>query len=126
MNNSGRGDDKAFAVTTTVAEARFVTLSAAFKVAQAGDGVRVFGVALEPYTSTDKPGGILVRTRGQVEVTAGAAIAAGQIVASDANGKAVPAADGDYPAGVALSAAADADYRIWVELNPSLVPVPTP
>lgn len=71
--------------------------------AQAGAGATVLGVA-----ATDGSAGVplAVDVVGRLTVTGGAAIAIGQLVKSDANGCATPAAigDGDAIAGRALSA----------------------
>lgn len=73
---------------------------------------------------TGKNGYTTVRTKGIVQIRTGAAVAAGDQVASNANGKAVPqtvAASGagvKQIVGVALTSAATADVLVDVLLQP--------
>ena len=64
-----------------------------------------------------------VRVEGISRAVAGAAIAEGAAVASDANGKLRTAVSGDYPVGQALEAAAADGDVIAVSLKISMVPL---
>lgn len=88
--------------SAAVEEYRFVTAAGT----HAGAGAAAIGVAL---TGAAAGGSITVVINGTVPVTAGATIAAGDQLASDAQGRAVPAAEGDVINGVALEAVAAGD-----------------
>lgn len=80
---------------------------APFSIAIAGNGARVFGVTAENILGTDSVStlGLTGPQRGSVQiagkaiVTAGAAVARGSAIGSDAAGLAVVAASGDIVAG---------------------------
>ena len=91
----------------------FVKVGAAdFKVAACGDGEKAVGILQDKPAADGRAGN--VRISGTSKVVAGAAIALGAEVASDANGKCVTAASGDYILGVALEAAGAANQIIAV------------
>jgi hypothetical protein len=88
---------------------KFVKISAAQTVALTGAGERAIGVLTNAPDAAGKPAS--VRILGTVEVMCGAAVAAGNLLKSDANGKAINAsvANDDF-FGIALEAAtADGD-----------------
>ncbi|WP_051775586.1 capsid cement protein [Paenibacillus tyrfis] len=84
--------------SANVEEYRFVTAAGA----QAGAGAAAIGVSL---TGAAAGGSITVATSGSVPVIAGATIAVGDQLASDAQGRAVPAASGNVILSVALEVA---------------------
>lgn len=92
---------------------RFVKISAADSCQTCGDGEQAVGVNLWT-TSKDRPCTVIIG--GTAPVEAGAAVSAGASVASDANGKAVPAGAGEYICGIAKTAASDAGDEIEVIL----------
>lgn len=90
-----------------VTEKRFVKLTAADTCQTCGDGEQAVGVNVWT-TSQNRYCSVIIS--GTAIVVAGGAVSAGARVASDANGKAVAAAAGDYICGVAKTAAsADGD-----------------
>jgi hypothetical protein len=78
-------------------------------------GEAVAGVSVSTALAT---GDTMVRVGGIARVVAGAAVAAGAVVESAADGKAIPHQNG-VPAGVALDAAEQANDVIRVQLLPS-------
>lgn len=107
-----------FAAGATIAINRFVKqdTTADRQVIQGSAGTSlIIGVSLEAGSTTITP--IAVQTNGIAKVTAGAAVARGALVASDATGRAVTAATGDTTAGLALMAAGAAGDVIEVLLN---------
>lgn len=113
--------------TALVRAGRFVAVSAGkttqgdYSVAEAGAGVRPFGVAEHDSGPVTDPASSWTRRtnvtrRGSVaRVIAGAAIAAGAAVASDAEGRAVTFATG-VVAGVAMNATTAAGQVAEVDL----------
>ena len=85
----------------------FVAMAADGKVDPAGDGVAAMGVLQNNPDAEDKAAA--VGYAGKTMVKAGATIAAGDLLASDADGKAVPATTGEYILGIAVEAIANAD-----------------
>lgn len=90
---------------------RFVTQGAS-GIAQSADGADAIGVSLEMYDDSEHTAGnatrsipVAVNQGMRIEVEAGAAIAIGADVSSDAAGKAITSATGDAILGKALSAA---------------------
>ena len=69
----------------------------------AGDGEHVIGTIIEA-AAENRP--VTVQFGAIGKVIAGDAITAGEMIASDADGKAVPAAVGDHVVGIALAGAA--------------------
>lgn len=100
------------ALTGTVAAARFVTPAGA----QAGADANTFGVARTDGVSGDK---IPVDVLGTAVVEAGAAIAAGATLKTDASGRAVTWATSGGKVGIALQAATAAGQFIEVLLLPN-------
>lgn len=90
----------------TIAAARFVTPAGA----QAGAGANTLGAARFAAVAGDK---IPVDTLGTLQVEAGAAVAAGATIASDASGRAITWAAGAKVA-IALEAATAAGQIIEV------------
>ena len=90
-----------FVVLTTGAS------DAPFSIATSGDGARVFGVTAEIILGSDSvtTQGLTGPQRGNVQIVgkaivlAGAAVARGSAIASDASGNAIVAATGDIVAG---------------------------
>lgn len=101
----------------TVAGKRFVTQAGA----HCGAGAKALGVSRFAATNGKTLGVIVL---GTAVVTAGDAIIADADVASDLNGKAVTATEGDVILGRALEDAADEDDDIEVLLTPSGAVVP--
>ncbi|BDX35547.1 Burkholderia phage BcepMu gp35-like protein [Thermus phage MN1] len=103
---------------TTILKGTFVKLDTDGRVVPAGLGERAIGVALEDYNPTGGSApyvwpnrtGVAVRLIGTALVEAGAALTPGAQVASDANGKAKPAATGEAVLGVALRGAAAGEF----------------
>ena len=86
---------------------------------KAGDGDAVVGVL---QNKADVGEEAVYAREGKTKGEAGSAIAEGDIVASDANGKFKTAGSGDHPVGTAATAAT-ADGSIFeVELNITLTP----
>lgn len=93
----------------------FVTIDSNGQAAVAGDGVVVVGVLQDKPAAQGRACSIY--GSGSIsKVKAGAAVAAGAKVSSDAAGKAVTAASGEYIAGIALDAASAANQLISVLL----------
>lgn len=90
---------------------RFMTVDASGQAERAGAGVSALGVlqdkpaAAGRAASVSKPG-------STTKVVAGAAVAAGADVTSDASGRAVTSSSGNYIAGKARTAAANAGELI--------------
>jgi len=104
---------------------RFVSPGAS-GVVQATAALGTVGVSLEGFVAADfaagnEDGVIPVAIAGIVEVEAGAAVAVGAVVTSDASGQAVTAASPALAQGVALSAAGAAGQFITVLLQPTAV-----
>ncbi|MBI3771453.1 MAG: DUF2190 family protein [Gammaproteobacteria bacterium] len=102
----------AVTLTGTVAANRFVTPAGA----QAGADVNTLGGARTAGVSGEK---IPVDALGTAVIAAGAAVAAGATVKSDANGKAITWAVSGAKVGIALEAATAADQLIEVLLIPN-------
>ncbi len=100
------------ALTGTVAAHRFVTAAGA----QAGADANTLGVARSAGVSGDK---IPVDVLGTSIVEAGAAVAAGATLESDASGRGVTWATSGGKVGIALQAAAGAGEMIEVLLLPN-------
>ena len=100
---------------------RFVVINSSGKAVLAGAGAAVDGV-LHNNPEADRAASIwMVGSVSKVE--AGAAVAQGANVTSDATGRAVTAASGNYIAGRALQAAAGAGEFVPVAQNsPGRVP----
>lgn len=96
-------------LTGTVAESRFVTVAGA----QAGADANTLGVARSAGVSGDR---ITVDVLGTAVVEAGAAIAAGATLETDASGRAVTWATSGPKVGIALEAAGAAGQFIEVLL----------
>lgn len=92
----------------------FVKMSGA-DVVSAGDGEDAIGVLWNDPTSGKAAS---VVRGGDPHVYAGAAITAGADIASDAAGKVVPAATGDYVLGQARAAAAADGDLVQIHFNP--------
>lgn len=75
------------------------------QVVLAGDGENAIGVLYEPAAAAGRA--VAVANGGVVRAYAGGNVSVGARVASDANGKIVTAASGDYVLGVAKTAGAD-------------------
>jgi len=89
--------------------------STAGQVVLAGDGVNAIGVLLNAPASG---GAAAVAISGKVRAVAGGTVTVGARVASDAAGKVVVAAEGDYVLGVAASAgAANATIEVYFDKN---------
>lgn len=93
--------------TAAIIKDQFVTYGGA----QAGAGVAVAGVSGDNLASGEM---IPVKTRGWIRVTAGAAIAQGAEVESDASGRAITRATG-VSAGRAVDAATAAGQSIRID-----------
>lgn len=92
------------------------------EVAEAGDFA--IGVAQDERDDDEDPEllAIAVRTLGVTKVVAGATIASGELIASDANGKAVEATSGDYALGVCLIGADANEIASVYLVNSGIVP----
>lgn len=99
----------------TADQFRFVVIDGEKTVDVAGDGVAADGV-LQNKPDTGQAATIAI-AGDTTKVIAGAAVAAGANVASDANGAGVPATSGEYINGKCLTAAANADELITVQLS---------
>ncbi len=100
------------AAAGTIAANRFVTPAGA----QAGADANTLGVARTAAVATDK---IAVDVLGTAVVEAGAAVAAGATVKSDASGRAITWVTSGAKVGVALEAASGAGALIEVLLVPN-------
>lgn len=99
----------------TASQHLFVVVNASGKAAVAGAGVAIDGV-LQNKPDTDQAA--TVWGCGSVsKVVAGAAVAAGALVAPNASGQAITAVSGNYIAGRALNAATGAGQLISVWVN---------
>lgn len=96
----------------TIAANRFVTPAGA----QAGADANTLGVCRQAAVATDK---ITVDVLGTAIVEAGAAVAAGATVKSDASGRAITWASSGAKVGIALDAAGGAGQLIEVLLIPN-------
>ena len=99
-------------LTGTVAAHRFVTPAAA----QAGADAVTLGVSRQAGVSGDL---IPVDSQGTAKVEAGAAVAVGATLKSDASGRAITWATSGAKVGTALTAAAAAGDFIEAELIPN-------
>lgn len=97
-----------------IASARFVTPAGA----QAGADVNTFGVSRFAAAAGEK---VSVDVLGTAVVEAGAAVAAGATVKSDASGRAIPWATSGAKVSMALEAATAAGQMIEVLLIPNVV-----
>jgi len=95
-----------------VAQARFVTADANGNGIQSVAGGTVIGASMNEV----KVDQVLEIADGIVNVTAGAIVAAGAQVASDASGKAITRADTALTAGIALTGATTVDQLISVKI----------
>jgi hypothetical protein len=86
-----------------------------YVLAHAGAGVKPVGVSQYDCPANTSEGSCLGEPGRILPVTAGAAIAAGQEVQSDANGQAIPLAAG-RPAGIAMTAASGAGVDAEIKL----------
>ncbi|MFT4098170.1 MAG: DUF2190 family protein [Rhodoblastus sp.] len=93
--------------TAAVARNRFVTLAGAM----AGAGALVYGVSSYDAAIGDA---FAANIAGHLSVEAGAAVAVGQRVKSDATGRAIPAADNEAAAAMAVRAAAGAGQPLRI------------
>jgi hypothetical protein len=100
-------------LTGTVSANRFVTPAGA----QAGADANTLGVARDAGVSADK---ITVDVMGTAIVEAGAAVAAGASLKSDASGRAITWATSGAKVGIALQAAGAAGEMIEVLLIPNV------
>ena len=100
-----------------VAQHRFVAV-ANEKAIQATADTAVIGVSRNEVTAAEIAAGdrIVEIADGVVIVEAGAAIASGDPVASDAQGRAAALGEGSLPAGIAISAASAAGQLIAVKV----------
>ena len=96
----------------TIATNRFVTPA----VAQAGADANTLGVCRQAAVATDK---VTVDVLGTTVVEAGAAIAAGATVKSDATGRAITWVTSGAKVGIALEAASAAGQFFEVLLIPN-------
>ena len=96
----------------TIAANRFVTPAGA----QAGADANTLGVCRQAAVAADK---ITVDVLGTAIVEAGAAVAAGATVKSDASGRAITWASSGAKVGIALEAAGGAGQMIEVLLIPN-------
>ena len=90
------------AANLTTHQYKIVKIDTNAKIALAVDGDPAIGV-LQNKPNSDQAAEVAVS--GVTKVIAGAAVAKGDLVASDANGKLKTAATGDYIIGLALEAA---------------------
>ena len=85
----------------------FMTVNSVGRIAPTGDGLAADGVLLDKPSAAGRAGALQIG--GRAKVSAGATITAGDEVASDAAGEAVPAATGDVVLGRALSGGANGE-----------------
>jgi len=95
---------------------RFMKVDSNGKAALCGDGQWGIGVLQNDPAAADRAASIAVAGASKVE--AGGTVTAGGAVASDANGRAVDAASGDYILGMALESATAAGQVVSVLLSP--------
>jgi hypothetical protein len=100
-----------------------VKLSADMTVELAGNGESAVGV-LQNKPASGKTAD--VKTAGRTPVYVGSAVTFGQKLASDANGKAVPAATGDHVVGIALSSGDSTAAQPMVDMLVTLGGAPLP
>lgn len=115
------------AAAALVRARRFVALGTAGTISEAGDGVDVAGVALEESPNSSTAGvdaqqaaaaiSVGLIDGSKIEIEAGEAIAIGDDIASDSQGRAKTSASGDYIQGKALTAAAAAGEIITFIAN---------
>ena len=97
-----------------------VALQSNGTVKKAGAGANVLGIAIiETDDSVAIGDDVDVQIKDIGKWVAGAAITPGAELASDANGKAIPASSGDFIVGVALSGATKAGTWVKVQINKS-------
>lgn len=113
---------------STIAKGTFVKLlsTAAQRIGKAGAGELVFGVTMQDIA--DGAYGD-VQVEGKAIVLAGDTVALAAVVASDASGLAVTAAEGDITAGSAATAGAAAGYMEVHLAGPGggyVIPAPPP
>lgn len=109
--------------SAAVTRDRFVTQTGNQTVAQTGTaGQRTLGVAQLSISTTEATAGksCAVQVLGVALVEAGAAVARGDRVTTDATARAITAGAAQVPAGVALKAATAAGQKIGVLLTPGL------
>lgn len=94
---------------------RFVVMSADYTVNIAGAGARALGVLQDNPAAAGR--GALVCTDGTTKLVAGAAVAAGALLTSDATGRGVTAGGGTQYSAKALQAATAAGDLIEVQLE---------
>jgi hypothetical protein len=80
-----------------------VAMASDGQVDACGNGARALGVLQDDPAAAGRAGTVCIG--GRTKVKAGAAVAVGALIGSDAAGKAVTAASGDVVLGVAMSAA---------------------
>ena len=97
-------DNRTYEAGSAVSQYRFVDLAADGQVDHSGDGAKAVGVTLNSASAAGDA--LTVARSGQVLVDVGEALAAGDAVGSDANGKAVTATTGDIILGYAVEDAA--------------------
>ena len=110
-----------YEVGAALTEFRFVKLTDVDSVEPAGAGDDAIGVVCDAFAA-DYAGPVPVTVDGVEFVTAGAAVALGAFVKSDATGRAVTAGTaGDLVSGRAISAAGAAGDIISVQLFNSII-----
>ena len=103
------------AADLTGLEMRFMTIGASGQMNKTGAGLMADGVLEHAAGAAGRSGSLAIH--GAPKMIAGAAIAAGALVASDANGKPVTAVSGDQILGKTLMAASAAGDVIPVLLK---------
>lgn len=96
----------------------FIMKASSTKMALCTAGVQPIGVLQDTPAADGRPG--CLGFDGVSKVVAGGAITAGDYVASDSAGKAVTAVSGDFPLGIAETAATTDGDVISVSLMPGL------
>lgn len=104
-----------------VSQNRFVLLSSGLAI-HATLGAESIGVSQEAATASGEAISVIGNQSAKVEVEAGAAVALGANVSSDATGRGITSAIGHVILGVALEAAGAAGERITVLLNKAITP----
>lgn len=99
----------------------FGAINTSGQIAVNGDGAKADGVIYNDPAAAGRETQLAVG--GRVKVRAGAAIAIGDDVGSDASGRAVPVVSGDFSLGTALEAASAADDVISMIFQPSNIAV---